>query len=231
MDRQAAEQRRRQYLARMGLALPWLQPESDAARTGRAAPAAIRVPPRRLRDPVPETPMTAPAPQPAPVVVPAAPVAESVVRVAVFSLLALRTADGQLLVDATPGRLADWPAGRRSLALDLLTALSGRPVTVDWQQCLVWPPNATHSTVVEVRDLVLGLLAGQAERAALQRIVLLGDALPAWLGVDVAGQPLRMQPPEGFAGACLFLPGWSAGLDADAKRALWRAMAVLPRDG
>lgn len=224
------EDKRRQYLARMGIATPWLVRAPAPAPLPADKTAAVNKPVRRLAESLVAEPAL-----PLPVVATPPRSREAVLElvepetVAPFTLLMLRASHGVLLLDTLEGQQKGWPAARLSLATDLLQALDGLPVTIEHEETLGLPLAGRKGTVslAEATDLVRGCLRRQADGWPLVKIVLLGDRLCDWLAPDADRLPLLQRQLPQVLPRCLFLPGWPDGLDAQAKRALWRAMAAV----
>lgn len=221
-----ASDKTRLYLQRMGIQLPW--PEhalrQDATPTQVAPPASRRRLGATLADNPVETVIATPpaaitpaAPKPA-----APPLQEGILPA--FSLLALRRADGLMLLDSLSGEHRQWPAPRQRLALDLLAAWSGRHEAVTWQQALFWPRPLSAE---DAGEMALGSLQGQHRQQPLQTVFCLGDTLLRCLAPETDAELLLSRALPGLPLRCLFLPRHPETLGAEHRRQLWCLLATL----
>lgn len=222
-----ASDKTRLYLQRMGIQLPW--PEhapQQGIMPGQAVPPASR---RRLSETLTEnrvekqaaTPLPTPAP-PAPKPAAQAPLRENTLPA--FSLLALRRADGLMLLDSLSGEHRQWPAPRQRLALDLLAAWSGRHEAVTWQQALFWPRPLSPE---DAGEMALGSLQGQHRQQPLQTVFCLGSTLLRCLAPEASTELLLSRALLGLPLRCLFLPRHPETLGAEHRRQLWCLLAAL----
>lgn len=221
-------------LARMGITLPWwrggepVAPEPVAERPARPKGRLLK---ERLSVTA-EAPAAAPMPH-----TPAEPVETSSAGTAIpagstvapFTLMLWLSDTGWLVAAMDAGQPARALPAHASLAQDLVQALTGTAVQWVGNETMSWPPAGIKrdTPLQEARDVASACLRRWCDKHPVKDVLLLGDALPQWLDIDVAGKPLGIQYLESIGQRCLALPAWPGQHTADSKRQLWRLMAAL----
>ncbi len=228
-----ALEKTRLTLNRMGITTPWWPAAGDDKQSARTAPADPKTAARSVRSlsesiSVPSAPVVKAKPvaqvdAPQPVVTPTAD------EVAPFSVLVGFSESGWLAVSVIAGQHERVPAAQAGLVQDLLQAITGKPVTLASQEVMSWPPKGSQrrATLAEAKDMLHGCVQRWCGQQPVQDVLLVGDQVIEWLGIEMAGKPLASQFVDALGQRCLALPGWPNQLNADAKRVLWRLIAAL----
>lgn len=219
-------------LGRMGIATPWWPVPGDDDQGARQVPAGSRPVVRSMRS-LSESIGTAPTPAPEALPVTQADTPEPVMgardEVDPFSVLVGLSDSGWLAVSVIAGQHERIPAIQAGLLQDLLQAITARPVTIASQEIMSWPPRGSQrrATLAEAKDMLHGCMQRWCGQQPVQDVLLVGDQVIGWLGIDMTGKPLASQFVDALGQRCLALADWPDQANAEAKRSLWRLIAAL----